>query len=365
MSYIDLSQLEVLDRGDNFIIQKSIPLLSIWQSPLTLAEFKILDAYLARINSHDPANRRVRFSKGELESLLGVTRINLRDLEKRIQHLGIMIKVADLENGFTSIALFEEATCTLDNDGQWQVELQCTQQAMRYIFNIDNLGYLRYRLRSIVRLTSRYSYLLFLYLEQNRFRSPWEASVDEVREYLGCTSDFYRSYSEFNKNILRRCQKELLEKTPCRFSYTPIRHSRAVKRLRFVLDPILELYDTSQNHTKSIPDIITETAQFNSIDSIIEKTSDMDFLKSALCMPGAETAEFSEVQLREIFSLLSCVPLSKLPSGPGCIDITMQWYHYLNAKFAELNRRTQTQGIKNRHNYFIAMLKADIGSDFE
>ena len=57
------------------LIQKSNPLLSLSETGLTLAEFKILDAYLGRINSHDPEKRFIRFEKGEIERLLDVSQI--------------------------------------------------------------------------------------------------------------------------------------------------------------------------------------------------------------------------------------------------------------------------------------------------
>lgn len=57
---------------DKLIVQKSKPLFALWRSELTLAEFKILDTYLARIDSHKPDKRTVVFEKGELEELLGV-----------------------------------------------------------------------------------------------------------------------------------------------------------------------------------------------------------------------------------------------------------------------------------------------------
>lgn len=339
------------------IVQKSKPLLSLWQSPLTLAEFKILDAYLARIDSHKPNKRKVRFEKGELESILGVTQIKLPDLEKRIQHLGIMVTIEETADSFTSVALFEQAECVLDERGLWTVDLECTKQAMKYIFNIDDIGYLRYRLRSIIQLNSRYSYMLFLYLEHNRFRNaPWEISVNDLRQVLGCTSDFYQSYKEFNKNILHKCAQELTAKTDCRFTYQPIRKGRAVKRVRFTLEPlIVELDEPQQDEAANSND-----ASSSSSSGKPGKPSTRELLISALCMPGEERSEFSEEQIAEIFAYLTCIPLSKLPAnGPGCFDVNLQRYHYLLNKFAELNRRAMEQTIKSRFAYFLAMLKAD------
>lgn len=231
------------DPENKLMVQKSIPLFSLWQSDMSLPEFKILDAYLSRINSHKPEQRTVVFTKGELEQLLGVKKINKPQLAARLKSLG---RFVDLEDGNSrkvhQVALFEEAYGELDEDGQWIVKLTCTQKAMKYVFNVEKLGYLRYKLHSIVSLKSRYAYVLFLYLEHNRFRKSWEVDVDVLRQFLSCDQDeSYAAFKVFNDRILKRCQKELLEKTECRFTYEPIKKGRKVVSVRFELESIAVL----------------------------------------------------------------------------------------------------------------------------
>ena len=89
------------------IVQKSLPLFSLWRSPLTLSEFKILDTYLAKIDSHKPKQRVVVLKKGELEQALGVTKINKSSLEERLLHLMesvVHIDDGSLKNGFCMIS---------------------------------------------------------------------------------------------------------------------------------------------------------------------------------------------------------------------------------------------------------------------
>ena len=226
---------------NNLLVQKSNPLLSLSETGLTLAEFKILDAYLGRINSHDSEKRFIRLEKGEIERLLGVSQIKPADLEKRVKNLFQTIKIKDnnKRNGFTLIALFEKAECYQDEDGLWQVDLGASPSAMEYIFNPERLGYLRYNLRNVVKLTSRYSYVLFLYLEQNRhMHLSWDVPLDELKAYLRCTADSYTGYKEFNDKILKKCSSELNEKTDCKFTYEPIKRGRVVKAVRFTLKPL-------------------------------------------------------------------------------------------------------------------------------
>lgn len=226
---------------DNLLVQKSNPLLSLSETGLTLAEFKILDAYLGRINSHVPEKRFIRFEKGEIERLLGVVKINAPDLEKRVNNLFQTIKIKDgnKRKGFTLIALFEKAECYQDEDGLWQVDLGASPSAMEYIFNPERLGYLRYNLRNVVKLTSRYSYVLFLYLEQNRhMHLTWDIPLDELKALMRCTADSYKGYKEFNDKVLKKCHEELNAKTDCKFSYEPIKRGRTVKAVRFTLEPL-------------------------------------------------------------------------------------------------------------------------------
>lgn len=347
----------------NAIVQKSSPFLSLWDSPLTLSEFKILDAYLARIDSHKPDSRWVKFSKGELEELLGVSKINSADLEKRIQHLGVMIKVEDLDEkkGFRSVALFEEAVCRIDQDGRWEVELKCTPGAMKYFFNIDSLGYLRYKLQSVVHLRSRYTYLMFLYLERNRFREEWDVSLEDLRNYLGCTEETYHQFKYFNHVILKRCKKELEENTSCRFEYTPIKHGRYVREIHFALAPLTDEQILVDEQSVYEDEGSTHTLRENTKDPGM---SSREFIMTACAPADTDIPEFSEKEMNEILAFLPMIPLSKIPSvgsaGAARENMPLRWYHYLAGKYAELNRVSEQHIIRNRFAYLLKMIRNDI-----
>lgn len=229
------------DPENKLTVQKSNPLLSLWRSDMSLAEFKILDTYLSRINSREPDKRTVVFTKGELEQLLGVKKINKANLLARLKGLYRGVEIEDSDKKIRTIGLFEETYGGLDEEtGLWTVQLTCTPSAMKYVFNIEKLGYLRYKLRCITSLSSRYAYILFLYLEKNRtMHLSWEEDVDDLRRLLNCdTEPTYAQYKRFNDLVLKKCQKELLEKTECRFEYAPIKKGRKVTAVRFTLESI-------------------------------------------------------------------------------------------------------------------------------
>ena len=201
-----------LPNEDKLTVQKSLPLFALWRSELTLAEFKILDTYLSRIDSRKPEKRQIVLTKGEIEQALGVQKINNQDLKSRLKHLmGNVVEVPDkdVKKGFRLVTLFEEAEAEQDDSGLWKVKLECTQKAMKYFFNVDNIGYLRYKLRCITSLTSRYTYIMFIYLEHNRFRKSWEVSLDELKAILACDNEEYaKEFKYFNRDVLKKVHKE-------------------------------------------------------------------------------------------------------------------------------------------------------------
>lgn len=272
---------------DKLTVLKSLPLFALWQSELTLAEFKILDTYLSRIDSHHPEKRVVLLEKGELEGLLGVRKINRQDLEMRLKHL--MEQVVKLEDnskrGFRFVSLFEEAIAEQDDNGLWQVRLECTQKAMMYFFNVDSLGYLRYKLRCITALTSRYTYIMFTYLEHNRYRKSWEIGLDELKVLLHCeTEETYKAFKRFNDLVLKKTYRELHEKTECRYSYEPIKKGRSVVAVRFTVEtlPALDVEPVD-------PDQYT-------IDDLQRVDEDRDSICGGFSAP--EFADFNEDELR-------------------------------------------------------------------
>lgn len=337
-----------LGNEDKLTVQKSLPLFALWRSELTLAEFKILDTYLSRIDSHKPDKRAVVFEKGELEKILGVQKINNKELKERLKHLmGNVVEIPDTDEkkGFRLMTLFEEAVAEQDNYGLWQVKLECTQKAMKYIFNIDNLGYLRYKLRCITSITSRYTYIMFIYLESNRFRKSWEVPLDELKKILNCDKEeTYKQFKRFNDLILKKIQKEMFEKTECKYNYEPIKKGRSVVAVRFTVEtlPKASLEDIDPN-------------QYTIEDYIAEKNK-------PLWCNALEDSKFNDEQLEELDSIISILPETALPTptSSDMDNIDIRRYHYIAQKYAILKRTIKEKNIKNKFLYFKKMIENDL-----
>lgn len=308
---------------EKLTVQKSRPLFSLWQSDLTLGEFKILDIYLARIDSHKPEKRTVILEKGEIEKALGVSQIKTNDLKQRLKHLmGNVIEVKDesVKKGFRLVTLFEEAEAEQDETGLWTVTLECTKKAMKYFFNIETLGYLKYKLRCITSITSRYTYIMFMYLESSRIRKSWQVDLEELKEILNCTAERYKTFKYFNSEILKKVHKELTEKTECKYEYRPIKKGRKVVAIEFTLESKALIQEVKPKTIELVDD---ETENIKNITQ----------------------NEFNDHQINLLKTLLSHYTINYNKK-----------FDYLDLKYKEMCAYEP----KNRFNYLAKMIKNDI-----
>lgn len=335
-----IEPIERLGNTDKLTVQKSKPLFALWQSDLTLAEFKILDTYLGRINSHDDERRTVKFSKGELEELLGIKQLKPQVLDERLKHLMTSVRIPDEDNrrGFTRISLFEKAHAEQDEYGVWEAELTCTESAKKYIFNVEKLSYLRYKLKNIINIKSRYTYIMFLYLWDNKYQGTWEIPLHELKTMLNCENEEYcRQFKVFNDRVLKRVHKEIHKVTDIKYDYETIKKGKRVVAIRFTYKA-KEIFNKVDENQMTLEQWQTETEK--------------ELWESAI-----NEFRFTSEQTAELREVLICIPEYKMPQSIACYDsIELRRYHYMQIKVAEIKRRTN---IKNTFSYLLKMLKQD------
>lgn len=331
---------------DKLTVQKSKPLFALWQSELTLAEFKILDTYLGRINSHDDKNRTVKFEKGKLEELLGVKQLKPQVLDDRLKHLMTSIRIPDenSKRGFTRISLFEKAHAEQDEFGVWEAELTCTESAKKYIFNVEEIQYLRYKLKNIVNIKSRYTYIMFLYLWENKFRGTWEISIEDLKIMLNCEKEeTYKAFKRFNDLILKKIHKEIHEVTDIQYDYETVKRGRSVVAIKFTYKAAKEVLDD---------------VDLNQIT--LEEWEQSQEENRELWLEALAEFNLKPEQEEEIRSLLVTVPEDKLPQAAACYgNMDLMRYHYIDQKVKEITRRNAEKPIRSKFAYLKKMILQD------
>lgn len=269
-------------------------------------ELKVLDTYLSRINPHKPEERTVIFDKGSFGALFDYRDLKLPELRKHLNNLqDIRVDITTAENEIDNIVLFSRAQAHKDKYGLWEVILTCSPEAMTYFFNIESLGYLRYKLWNVLQLNSRYSYLLFLYLTDNRFRKEWTVSIDELKDILNCDQiDSYSEFKNFRRSVLDKCKDEILQKTDIIFDYTTIKKGRYVSDIQFNITTWGELAE------------ITAQAEQPQIEEKDNTVLNDDI--SVMCELTENTIDREDMQV--IYDLILQLDIDKGSLGTGRID---------------------------------------------
>lgn len=356
---------ESVQNPEKILIKKSNPLQFLSHTSMTLPELKILDAYLARVNIHEPDKHYIRLENGELEKLLGVTRILKKDLDARLNNLFQNITIQDETkiNGFKKFALFEEAEYKQDENGLWQVNLMCTDSAVKYIFNTQNIEYLKQRLKNVINLTSRYSYILYLCLE-DKYKAEssrkWLTDLDGLKKMLNCTAKTYKQYKRFNDLILKKCQKEINRKTTISFTYRPIKHGCRIVAVEFDIKKSQEIEITDENSGSQIMPVASAQEQVPaSYDEMNGKYHDNfeDYCDNDIrFLAGACNYEFNESQMKELYNIISCMHLPYHPYGEK-----FSQYHYLSNEYIKLKKYAEYKEMDNKQKflYLRKMLEND------
>lgn len=208
--------IESTAKSDRMVLCKSQAMLSLPRTKLSLTALKIFDIYLARINPEDPSITKVVFSKQELCDVLGVRKLNNEELKMTLASLmtcivTIYVKGNKRQSKIILTGLLSKAEIVYDDPYYRDlatIELECTDSAKKYIYNVDAVGYLKMNLSRVLAFENRNPYSLYQYISQNSYRGHWEVDIDELKEYLGMCGK-YRDIKDFEKWVLRPSKKEI------------------------------------------------------------------------------------------------------------------------------------------------------------
>lgn len=321
--------------------------------PFGLGELKVLDTYLSRINARNEECCTVSFSKEEFEDLMGIERMRTERLAKYVDSLmGKTVTVPE-GKGWHKYVLFVESRCYQDErTSQWWIDISCSREAKKLFFNLENVGYIRYQLKNILPLTSKYSIFLYLYLLDNRFRKEWSVNVDEFREdILKCNVSCYTDFKYFKRDILERAINEVNSTTDISFSYTVEKKGRKADKIHFVLE-------------KDNVSISSETDELTYSEQDEENEEDKSLLYSNKLLGFLAEAcdfEFAEQEMRIIVDILLriCSSDSVYNSELSYYGKELARYNLLMRKYHELKYRATTTDIRNRFAYFKALLEGN------
>ncbi len=340
---------------ENSIVEKSRFLLGMKAPNYELGELKVLDTYLARINARDPQTQAVTFTKEEYENLMGFTDSRPETLRKRTEGLlgkVVTVPLEDGKKGWRKLTLFTKAECIQDDFGGYVVNLNCNPELQPLFFNVENAGYLRYRLRNVLPLTSKYSMLLYLFLKDNLFRGTFDVELKEFKERLGITAKRYEAFKHLRPEILDKALSEVNEKTDVTASYQRIARGKLTVGLTFTVvgkKPAILIEEDDMEQIGmfddgGLPDVLPHEYE----------NQYFEFLAAAC------NYEFDQTQMEILLALDNVRAISDVSLSLETNQ--MNKYHYLEQKYKELNyrcARTDLKPVKDRFAYIKTIIEAN------
>jgi plasmid replication initiation protein len=231
------------------LIEKSNALILSKNNSLTKRELIILDLYLSFIQPRDEGSRTIVVKKKLLEQAVG-TQIKAGDLKQNISNLlKTQISIENEKGEWIQSTLFQSSYCFMDENKEWCVSLTCSDFAKNYMFDINQ--YTVFQLRDVINLKNSKSILLFEYLlSQKYMHKTWQISIDELRQQLNCTEEYYDDYRKFNSKILKPCVDDI-NKTSVLFN---VEYSKKTDKDRFTTSIEFTLTN-SKNYKQMVKDI--------------------------------------------------------------------------------------------------------------
>ncbi len=247
------------DVPENAVVQKSMPLCHIEKSDMNISALKMVDVFLARIDSHDDGALAVMISKSDLQNLLGTVKIPHDRMRGYMNELMRMNIVEGDDDYIHEIAFFSEVCAFRGEDGRWSLLMCCSEKAKPYVFYLEQMGYVKYKLNKVTKLRSKYSYFLFQYLMREGYRKNWTVSVDQLKEELGCglnsydatkATTSYKEFKQFNVRVFSPAVSELQANKAISFSSEFWRDHRKITGVTFHVGERVEPVSENAAHVE-------------------------------------------------------------------------------------------------------------------
>lgn len=214
-------------------VEKRNDLNEIRAKHMTMQQLRFFAIYLSRINARDESTRRVCFPLADFQKIMGLGKLNIRNLQAATDSLLCQIvHIPDENGGFRSFQLFKECRVFRD-DGAWFVEIDAHDRALPLFFDFKE-KYFIYDVGNVLRLSSPNQMRMYEILKQRqKMAQPVIIKLAELRELLGIDAAAYAEYKNFRVWVLEKAKRELAAQTDITFTYEPIRTGHKITALSF------------------------------------------------------------------------------------------------------------------------------------
>lgn len=202
-----------------FFVEKSNVLVELKNVNMTLQELRFLSVYLAKINARDVSTRCVRFTVADFANIMNLGRVNIRYLQDTTNRLlGRVVNIPNVSGGYIGFSLFKKVNVFFDEI--WYIDIDCSDDALPYFFNLSVSGYVSYKLYNILSLKSVHQIKLYELLKKYLNIGKFEVSVSDLHSYLNLSKSYLNRLERLKSCILDDSSVALSTYTDISFDYS-------------------------------------------------------------------------------------------------------------------------------------------------
>jgi plasmid replication initiation protein len=255
------------------------------QENLKEIELEITFFLFAKLSKSHKDDTTYHLNMKELERLTGKN-YNLSDYIAAAERLRDIQFTIDREKGVLVTGLLHEADFL---KGKGTVEVLISKKLKPYLLDLTQ-SYTKHQLFSMLRLKSKHSKIIYMYLCQYRPKKGYirqtieSKDLKKLKEELGYINpgtgeEKYKQFGHFNDRVLKTAKREINELTDIKFSYKKIKWGREVIALNVdienksndeLISTKLEDFSEITDKERSLEENLKELSDFEKLTKVYE-----------------------------------------------------------------------------------------------
>lgn len=218
---------EVIKKKTKVTVSNTLNQMIFEQKDMNLQAFRMVMFYLAKINPKRPDLTTVKVPLETYAEILGVE-LNEQAIDASTELLmGYRLKVGEVIEGeyrvknakyniFSVCRLLERIS-----DGKRMLEFKCTDDIKPMIFELQE-KFTKFNVWNVLNLSNFQDIRMYMLLSQYKVAKTKTFKLAELKEKLGIDKEAYPEYKIFARDVLKKCQRSLGDRTDIKFEFKSI-----------------------------------------------------------------------------------------------------------------------------------------------
>lgn len=227
MTYGNEHREKVIQKNTKVTVANTLNQMIFEQKDMNLQMFRMIMFYIAKINPAQPENTEVMIALDKYAEMLGVE-LNEKVIDTYTDVLfHYQLKFGAYDDGEYIVNETKKhffSTCqmkTRKRDGKKFLEFKCSEDVKPLLFELQE-KFTAFNVWNVLNLNSFHDIRLYMLLSQYKSTGEKIFTIEELKASLGIVMESYPEYKIFARDILKKCQRSLKERTDIQFDFEAV-----------------------------------------------------------------------------------------------------------------------------------------------